>query len=203
MRNDPRRIPTIWLAGAAIAVSLTATVLPQSAGPRTIETFTATTANMTPAGLDLRVQILTWQEADARAAVVATLAALAAGEAADPPLAKLPTVGYIWPAQSPVGYSVKYAQRAPLPNGGERITLVTDKRLGSYDFRGWSVSGSAPGADAPYSVIELDLNDAGNGTGDLSLTAEVRLDQEGGTVSLADGGAPSLLANVKRETPAR
>ena len=197
MRNDPRTTPTIWLAGAAIAVSLTASVLPQSAGLRTVDTFTATTANMTPAGLDLRMQILTWQEADARAAVVATLAA---GEAADPPLAKLPTVGYVWPAQSPVGYSVKYAQRAPLPNGGERITLVTDKRLGSYDFRGWSVPSPAPGGEAPYSVIELDLNDAGSGTGDLSLAAEVRLDEEAGTVSLADGGAPSLLTNVKRET---
>ena len=197
MRNDPRRIPTIWLAGAAIAVSLPATVLPQSAGPRKVDTFTATTANMTPAGVDLRMQILTWQEADARSAVVATLAA---GEAADPPLAKLPTVGYVWPAQSPVGYSVKYAQRAPLPNGGERITLVTDKRLGSYDFRGWSVSSPAPGAEAPYSVIELDLNDAGNGTGDLSLATDVKLDEEAGTVALADGAAPSLLTNVKRET---
>lgn len=198
MHNDPRTTPTIWLAGAAIAVALTANVFPQSAGPRTVDTFTATTANMTPAGLDLRMQILTWQEADARAAVVATLAA---EEAADPPLAKLPTVGYVWPAQSPVGYSVKYAQRAPLPNGGERITLVTDKRLGSYDFRGWSVASPAPGGEAPYSVIELDLNDAGGGTGDLSLgAAEIRLDEEAGTVSLADGGAPSLLTNVKRET---
>jgi hypothetical protein len=196
MKNDPRTTPRIWLAGAAIAVSLTATVLPQSAGPRTVDTFTATTANMTPAGLDLRMQVLAWQDADARAAVVATLMA---GDAADPPLAKLPTVGYIWPAQSPVGYSVKYAQRAPLPNGGERITLVTDKRLGSYDFRGWSVSSPAPGGQAPYSVIELDLSDAGGGTGNLSLAAEVRLDEQAGTVSLADGGAPSLLTNVKRE----
>ena len=197
MHNDPRTRTAIWLAGAAIAVSLTATVLPQSAAPRTIDSFTATTANMTPAGLDLRMQILTWQEAEARAAVVATLAA---GEAADPSLAKLPTVGYIWPAQSPVGYSVKYAHREPLPNGGERITLVTDKRLGSYDFKGWSVPGATSSSAAPYSVVELNLNDAGDGTGNLSLANEVKLNAEAGTVSLAESGTPSLLTNVKRET---
>ena len=49
------------------------------------DTFTATTANMTPAGVNLRIQILEWQEADARAEVVATLAA---GADAATPLGK-------------------------------------------------------------------------------------------------------------------
>ena len=106
-------------------------------GPRVADAFTATTANMTPAGVSLRMQILEWQEADARAEVVATLAA---GADAATPLGKLPTVGYVWPDRSPVGYSVKYAHRAAQPDGGERITLVTDKPLGSYDFKGWSVA---------------------------------------------------------------
>ncbi len=122
-------------AMAAIALYMASSAY---AAPRLVaDTFTATTANMTPAGLGLRIQILEWQEADARAEVVATLAA---GADAATPLGKLPTVGYVWPDGSPVGYSVKYAHRAPQPDGGERITLVTDKPLGSYDFKGWSVT---------------------------------------------------------------
>jgi len=177
---------------AALLLCMTA-----GAGPRLVaDTFTATTANMTPAGENLRIQILEWQEADARANAVATLAA---GADASPPFAKLPTVGYIWPKGSPVGYSVKYAHREPQPDGGERITLVTDKRLGSYDFKGWSTPSPGAGSDAPYSVVELDLSSSGSGTGTLSLVGEVVLDEQAGTVALKPGG-PSLLTNVKRET---
>lgn len=198
LRDSPAQAwhTPIWLAGAALALSLTVAVVPQPARSGPVETLTATTANMTPSGLELRIQIIAWQEADARAMVLATLAA---GDAADPPLAKLPTVGYVWPAQSPVGYSLKYAHKETLPSGGERITLVTDKRLGSYDFRGWSVPESAPEHAAPYSVIELNLSDGGHGTGTLSLAAEIELDEQAGTLGLPDG-APSLLTNVKRQS---
>ena len=167
-----------------------------AAGPRLVaDTFTATTANMTPANVTLRMQIIEWQEADARVEVVA---ALAAGADAATPLAKLPTVGYVWPNASPVGYSVKFAHRAPQADGGERITLVTDKRLGSYDFKAWSATGASTPSNAPYSVIELDLNGSAAGTGNLSLAGDVMLDQAAGTVTLNASG-PGLLTNVKRE----
>ena len=87
---------------------------------------------------------------------------------------------------------------------GERITLVTDKRLGSYDFKGWSVASPTTKNDAPYSVIEIELNGSGTGTGNLSLVGEVVLDEEAGTVALnTSAGAPSLLTNVKREPATR
>lgn len=193
--NDNRFVMSLLAtcAMAAVAVFMASKAF---AGPRLVaDTFTATTANMTPAGVDLRMQIIEWQDADARAEVVATLAA---GDDATTPLAKLPTVGYVWPSGSPVGYSIKYTDRATQPDGGERITFVTDKRLGSYDFKGWSVASPGSGADAAYSVIELDLNGSGTGTGTLSLVGEVVVDEQAGTVALKPG-APSLLTNVKRE----
>lgn len=193
--NDNRFVMTLLAtcAMAAVAAFMTSKAL---AGPRLVaDTFMATTANMTPAGVNLRMQIIEWQDADARAQAVA---ALAAGADAPTPLAKLPTVGYVWPSGSPVGYSIKYANRAVGPDGGERITLVTDKRLGSYDFKGWSAASPAHG-DAPYSVIELDLSGSGAGTGTLSLVGEVVLDEKAGTVALK-AGAPTLLSNVKRES---
>jgi len=166
------------------------------AAPRLVaDAFTATTANMTPAGLGLRIQVLAWQEAEARAEAVASLAA---GADAATPFGKLPTVGYVWPEGSPVGYSLKYAHREPQPDGSERITLVTDKPLGSYDFKGWSVASPAVKNDAPYSVIELVLNGSGSGSGNLSLVGEVSLDEAAGAVTLASA-TPSLLTNVKRE----
>ena len=187
------------LVGAMVAVALVIGWDAGTAAPRLVaDTFTATTANMTPAGVNLRIQIIEWQEAAARTEVVATLAA---GADASTPLAKLPTVGYVWPSGSPVGYSVKYAYRALLPNGNEHVTVVTEKRLGSYDFKGWTAPSPAAKPDVPYSVIELDLNGSGIGTGTLSLVGEVLLDEEAGTVALRPG-APALLTNVKREPAA-
>jgi hypothetical protein len=194
--NYNRFVFGLMVACAMAALAIFMAAQAYAAGPRLVaDTFTATTANMTPAGLGLRIQVIEWQEADARAETVATLAA---GADAPTPLAKLPTVGYVWPNGSPVGYSLKYAYRTSQPNGGERVTFVTDKRLGSYDFKGWSVASPAVANDAPFSVIELDLNGSGSGTGTLSLAGEVVLDEEAGTVALKPG-APTLLTNVKRE----
>jgi hypothetical protein len=179
------------------AAALTLPSLPaDAAGPRTVaDVYTATTANMTPSGTNLRLQIIEWQEQEARSEVVATLAAGSEGTTA---LAKLPTVGYIWPNGSPVGYSVKYAHRAQTADGSTRITLVTDKRLGSYDYKGWSVPTPAT-TEVPYSVVELYVDGSGNGTGTMSLAANVELDEQAGTVALAGGDTGAkLLSDVKR-----
>ena len=185
------------MAACAMAAIASLAMTKVYAAPRLVaDAFTATTANMTPAGLGLRIQVLAWQEAEARAEAVASLAA---GADAATPFGKLPTVGYVWPEGSPVGYSLKYAHREPQPDGSERITLVTDKPLGSYDFKGWSVASPAVKNDAPYSVIELVLNGSGSGSGNLSLVGEISLDEAAGTVTLESGAVPSLLTNVKRE----
>lgn len=196
LRSTTQRCGT-WPAGLlALAALLFGTVTgPAAAQPkRPVETFTATTTGMTPSGLGLRIQIIGWSDDAGRADVVAAL-----DDA--PALGRLPTVGYVWPAGSPVGYTVKYAHRTPADGGGERITLVTDKLLGSYDFKKWSVAGApAPTAARPYSVVELYVDGNGQGRGNLSLVADVTVDTAQGTVSLATGaGVESLLADVKRQ----
>lgn len=196
MSTNPDRV--FWSLMAACAMAAAALTLAwdaYAAGPRLADTFTATTANMTPAGVNLRIQIIEWQDAAERGEVLSTIAA---GAGAATPLAKLPTVGYVWPKGSPVGYSLKYAHRTPTTEGGERITLVTDRRIGSYDFKGWSVPSPAATKDLPYSVIELYVDGSGAGTGTLSLAAEVQLDEQSGTLSLATGGM-NVLTNVNRE----
>jgi len=42
---------------------------------------------------------------------------------------KAPTAGILWTSEN-VGYSIKYAYRVPQPDGGERIILATDRRVG-------------------------------------------------------------------------
>ena len=80
-------------------------------------------------------------------------------------------------------------------------TFVTDKSVGSYDYKKWSVAGATAKPEAGYSVIELYLDAAGNGTGTLSLAADVVVDAATNTVSLASGGT-SVLTQVRRQPAA-
>jgi hypothetical protein len=114
-----------------------------------------------------------------------------------PALGTLPTVGYLWPAGSPVGYTVKYAHRTKTADGRDRLTFVTDKTVGSYDFKKWSVAGTTV-KSLPYSVVELYVDTAGNGTGNLSLAAEVAIDSATNTITLATGDS-HVLTGVKRQ----
>lgn len=194
--NWDRFIWSLIAACTIAAIAMSAVHDAYAASPAVAATYTATTANMTPAGTNLRVQIIKWQDEAARAEAVATLAA---GADAPTPLGKLPTVGYLWPQGSPVGYSLKYAHSTPTPDGGERVTLVTDRRLGLYDFRGWSVPSPMAQPDLPYSVVELYLSGTGGGTGNLSLASAVRLDEQSGSVSLAETSSNTrVLTNVQR-----
>src|SRR5438093_4869981 len=110
-------------------------------------------------------------------------------------LAKAPTVGYIW-TDEVVGYSIKYARRIPLPNGGERIVLATDRRLGA-GTPAWTSAAGIP-TDFEFTVIEIHMDSKGLGEAKASLTTKVVLDNEIKTLAL-DGyaAAPAIFQNVK------
>lgn len=177
---------------AAAVTGLAAAV--GGAAPAAIERFSATTVAMTPRDVGLRIDIREWSSAEARAEVVAALASEDVAKA----LSALPTIGYVWQSSSSVGYAVKYAHRATTPEG-ERLTFVTDKRLGAYEFKPWAVDPPATQTDLDYSVVELYLNDRGTGTGTLSLVAGVQIDEASSLVSLAADAKPRVLANAKVE----
>jgi hypothetical protein len=96
------------------------------------------------------------------------------------------------------GYAVKYAYHASLPDGGERIILATDRRLGAYTTA-WKPVAATPATDYEFTLIEIRLDSKGLGGGKTSLTTKVILDSEARTVALDDYAAtPAILQNVKR-----
>jgi hypothetical protein len=112
-------------------------------------------------------------------------------------IGRAPTLGYIW-TNDITGYSIKYAYHAALPDGGERIILATDRRLGAYTTA-WKPVAATPVTDYEFTLFEIRLDSKGLGEGKTSLTAKVIVDNEAGTLAL-DGYAatPAILQNVKR-----
>ena len=184
---------------------LVATAATASAQAEVPETFTATAANMDPAGEDLTFSILRWSTEADRQALVGVLMSLAAeqvedAEASD--LIELPTLGYLWLSSSGRGYALKYAHRVVTPEGGEQITFVTDPRVGTYGRIPWTTADSPEARVKAFMVIELRLDSNGDGDGKMSVAADIVFDTEGSTVALDNyDAAPVLLEAVKRQPP--
>src|ERR1044071_6837869 len=60
-------------------------------------------------------------------------------------------VGYIRTPDS-VGYDLRFARRTPLPDGGEQVTLATDRYIGF-----WEAANRPRTIDYPFTVIELHI----------------------------------------------
>jgi hypothetical protein len=113
-------------------------------------------------------------------------------------LRDMPRVGYIRTPES-TGYDIHYARRSPLPDGGERVVLVTDRRIGF-----WEAANQPRSIDYPFTVIELHLNPDGEGEGKISLATKITADQENKIVTLENYTTqPVLLQSVKRERSSR
>lgn len=113
-------------------------------------------------------------------------------------LGRSPTLGYVW-TNDITGYSIKYAYHAPVPDGGARIILVTDRRLGAHTTA-WRPASEAPVTDYEFTVIEIRLDARGVGEGKTSLTTNVIVDNEARTLALANYAAtPAILQNVTRK----
>lgn len=108
-----------------------------------------------------------------------------------------PTIGYLW-TNDITGYSIKYAYRASQPDGGERIVLLTDRRLGAHSA-GWKPAAAGAETDYEFTLVEIRLDAKGSGEGKTSLMARVVADTEAKTVALENYAATAaILQNVKR-----
>ena len=109
-------------------------------------------------------------------------------------LQEMPRMGY-FRAPGQVGIDIHFARRMPQPEGGERIVLVTDRRIG---FR--EAANQPRSIDYPFTVIELRLNRDGEGEGKMSLATKIIADKENNIVTLENYGTqPVLLTNIRRE----
>jgi hypothetical protein len=168
---------------AALALALLMT-LPLAVGAQTNgepERFTAFVVNMTnsAAGTNSTLEIIIdrWStEADREAL------AIAFDELGTGGLLKMmqerPRVGYMR-VPNKIGVDLAFARQVPHADGGRRILIVTARRLTFNE-----VNASAPTADYPFTVIELDFKPDGVGAGKMSVGTKIRLHRKDDLIEL-------------------
>jgi hypothetical protein len=117
-------------------------------------------------------------------------------------LEKAPTVGYLWSSEV-AGYSLRYAAKFPAADGGQRVVLITDRRLGTNNDR-WNpvVTGGPTDANqtSEFTVIEIHLNAKGEGEAKTSLTGKVVVDSAAKAFGLDNYAAlQAILKGVKKK----
>ena len=109
-------------------------------------------------------------------------------------LQELPRVGYIKTPNS-IGYDLHFARRTPIPDGGERVVLATDRYIGF-----WEAANRPRTIDYPFTVIELHIKADGEGEGKMSLATKITADKEHNQIVLENyASQPVLLQSVRRQ----
>lgn len=117
-------------------------------------------------------------------------------------LSKAPTVGYLWSSEV-AGYAIRYAVRLPQPGGGERVILLTARRLGAWNGQWKPINSANAEAGSPnaadFSLIELRLNAKGDGEGKISQDGKLSVDTSTKMLEMENyGAAPVVLKDIRR-----
>lgn len=109
-------------------------------------------------------------------------------------LQEMPRMGYIRTPGS-IGWDIRFARHEVAPDGGERIMLVTDRRM---SFR--ELANHHRSVDYPFTVIELRLQKNGEGEGNVSVATRIIADRDSKVVTLENYDIqPVMLTRVTRE----
>jgi hypothetical protein len=107
-------------------------------------------------------------------------------------LLKRPRLGYIR-LPNTMGHDIHYAVQQPMPEGGRRVIVVTDRPIGFAEARNNSRS-----MDYPFTMVEFRFNAAGVGEGKMSTGTQIMKSKDGTHLELEMwGNTPTRFTEVK------
>ncbi len=184
-------------AAFAIAVTGSAALLTFDASAQTMgtpERFTASAININNGRADnIDITVNRWSSDKQRDALMAVVQKKGVERLLDA-LQDVPAVGHFG-VPGNLSWDIRFARELPLPDGGERVVLVTDRRI-SF----WEAAVRPRSIDYPFTVIELHLNRDGEGEGTMSIATKVIYDKAQNMITLENfQNQPVRLTNVKSE----
>jgi hypothetical protein len=190
-----RRISAAALGVAALSL-VTSAATAQTMG--TPERYTANAINMNvSASGPIEIAVDRWSSDADRDKLMGAMLKSGPDKLLDT-LQDMPRMGYFRvPGQ--LGIDIHFARKVPLPDGGERIVMVTDRRIGF-----WEAANRPRTIDYPFTVIELRLNRDGEGEGKMSVATKIIAETSQNIITLENYDTqPVMLKNVRREMATR
>jgi len=185
------RLLTRWIVPLCLTLTPAAAVAQTLGSP---EHFTAAAINMNRrAAGPIEIQVDHWSTDAQRNKLVKALETKGADKLLDV-LQDLPVVGHF---NSPgrLGIDIRFARHQPGEDGGERVVLVTDRRIGFLE-----AANQPRSIDYPFTVIDLQINSNGRGSGKMTVGTKITADREERTIVLENYSVqPVMLNDVRRE----
>jgi hypothetical protein len=180
------------LIGAAILIA-TVALDAQTLGEKERFTAVAIVNNNRATGSGIvQIDITRWSTSAERTALLDVLQKRGAEKLLDA-LQDTKPVGFIKTPDS-LGYDLHYANQTPLPDGGRRIVIATDRPIGF-----WEASHRPRTIDYPFTVIQMEIDKDGKGKGTMSYATKII--RAGDTIVLENFATqPVMLTQIKAET---
>jgi hypothetical protein len=160
------------------------------------ERYNATAVNMGggPAGAArVLVSVDRWSTAKERETLLRVFAEKGPDKLLDA-LKDNPTVGSIR-LPNTLAWDLRYAFETPLPDGGRRVVLATDRPIGFQEARD-----QPRRIDYPFTLLEIRFNKDGVGQGKMSVYTKITLSKDKQTMELENYGTePVRLTEVRIE----
>jgi hypothetical protein len=94
-----------------------------------------------------------------------------------------------------LGWTLHFAHHAPLPDGGHRLVLATDRYVTFQEARA-----DPRTMDYPFTLLEIRLDKNGEGAGKASVATKINFDRKKNTMELENYGIePVRLNQIKIE----
>jgi hypothetical protein len=165
-------------------------------GPLRLSAWAVNMSNIaTGSNATVDISIERWSTEEERQKLITTFLEKGPDKLLDA-LQDLKRVGYIRLPTS-LGYDLHFARQVPLDEGGRKILLATDRRIGFAEARTQPRS-----IDYPFTLIEIRLRPDGTGEGKMSIATKISLNKKQNVVELENySSEPVRLQNVKVEKP--
>ena len=190
----PRPFRSITFTVAAISSAALLTIAASAQTMGTPERYTGSAININNGRADnIDITVNRWSNDKQRDTLMEVMRTKGPEKLLDV-LQDMPAMGHFG-VPGNLSWDIHFARKVPLPDGGERVVLVTDRRIGF-----WEAANQPRSIDYPFTVIELRLNRDGDGEGTMSIATKVIYDKEQNMITLENfQNQPVRLTNLKRE----
>jgi hypothetical protein len=191
-----RRRHTLSIISALFGLSLATATLASAQTAGTPERYNATAINLGDARASsgrVLINVDRWSTAQERANLLKVLVEKGPDKLLDALQDNPKTGGMRLP--NTLAWDLRYAYQTPLPDGGRRVVLATDRPIG---FR--EAANQPRTMDYPFTLIEIRFNKDGVGQGKMSVFTKITMSKDKQTLELENYDIePVRLTDVRIE----